>query len=150
MIDELAEHQRLVPVLQQFVQDVLEHGQLGAARSGVRQHQAGMAASPAQLHDLGQNLQRFLALVPVQFGQPGQRLLAQGFVQSHFLRAQLHPPQDLGARRQRLQHLRFQPAQDEGLDQFSEPVPRPRVLVPLDGGRETLVKICLLYTSRCV
>ena len=99
-----------------------------------------MTASPAQLHDLGENLEGLLLVGVVDLGESDQRLLAQGLVQGRLLRSQLHPAQNLGARRQRLQDLGFQPAQDKRLDQLLEPVSGRVIPIALDRHGEALVE----------
>ena len=44
MADELAEHQRLVVVAEQFLHQLQENVELGARQRRVRVHQTGMAA----------------------------------------------------------------------------------------------------------
>ena len=51
-----------------------------------------MAAGPAQLHDLGQNLHALLAgAASSAWASRSMRLLAQGLVEGRFAGAQFHP-----------------------------------------------------------
>jgi len=81
VIDELAEHQGFVPVVQQVVDDVAEGVQLGAGQGAVGQGQARVAAGPAQPHDLGEQLKPRLAGIGGRgLVQPFDGLLTQGLV----------------------------------------------------------------------
>ncbi len=120
VVDELAEHQHLVPVLEQVGRQAREGRQLAAGDAGAGRHQLGIAAGAAQPHHLGQDLDRLLSLGRLERGQLVEGLAPQRFVQRVFLGAQFHRDHDLGARRQLGQHLRLGAAQDEGRGQASQ------------------------------
>ena len=99
-----------------------------------------MAAGLAEPGDLGQDPHRFLPVGP-RFGfDPLQGLEPQGLVKGGFFLAQLHLQHHLGARRQFLQHLGFDAAEDEGLDQLFQPPSGLAVVEPLDGQGEAGVE----------
>ena len=104
MIDELAEYQHLVVVVQQFFQRFGKQGQFRTGDLAVVQHQPRMTAGPPQAHDFGEDLQVLGAPVAGvrQFldGPPPQR-----FVEGGLLVAQFDLQGDFGAWRQFIEHL---------------------------------------------
>ena len=99
-----------------------------------------MAAGLAQAGDLGQDAHALVAARPGLGVNPFQGLAAQGLVEGGLLRAQLHLEEHLGARRQLLEHLRLEAAEDERLDELFQPAAGLTVVVPFDGRGEALVE----------
>ena len=102
MRDELREHQHLVAVLQQLVEGLGEHGQLGTGRRRAFQHQLRVAARQPQTRQVCEHAQVGLAGAVGLGAVRGrrqfiQRALPQGLVQGRLLRRQLHVQGHLGA-----------------------------------------------------
>ncbi len=83
---------------------------------------------------------RWWPFAPALGLDPFQGLAAQGLVERGLLRAQFHLEEYLGARRQLLEHLRLEAAEDERLDEFLQPAAGLAVVVPFDGRGEALVE----------
>ena len=116
VVNELAEHQRLVAVLQQFFDYFGEGRQFAAGQPGAGHHQIGVTAKAPQPGDFRQHLQGFV--LPLRgVDQRLQGLLAQCLVVVRLFGRQRHLVGNLGARRQLIEHLAFQPAQNKRLDQ---------------------------------
>ena len=121
VVDELAEHEHLVAVFEQAIEQVREHGQLAALEAQFGRHQGRVAAGAAQPHHFGQDLDRLLALGRFQRGELLERLAPQRLVQRRLFLRQFDRQHDLGARWQFGQYLGLGAAQDEGLDKAPQP-----------------------------
>ncbi len=140
MAGELAKDQCLVPRFEQLVHHLAKDLQLARRYLAGRVNQLGIAAGPAQPHDLGKNLQ-----MPPGLGLAAlnvlQSLLTDGLVEGHFRLLHLHPQGDFGARRQLVQDLRLDPAEHERPDQLFELAPSGAVAVLFNRNAEAGVEL---------
>ena len=97
-----------------------------------------MAAGPAQLGDLGENVYAILAAAALlaELHERFQRALTHGFVEGALILGQLDLECDFRARRQFREHRALGSPQHERPDQGAQGVKRARVAVALDRRRE--------------
>ena len=139
VVNKLAEHQRLVAVVQQLANNLGKRCQLAAGQRAIGQDQRGVAAKAAQAGDFCQHLNSLLLIILAQLGQ---RLLAQCFVQMLLVAGQRHLVQNFRAGRQLGQHLGLGPAQDKRLHQGFQRLAGLAVAIG-NGGGKALVEALL-------
>ena len=143
VVGELTEHQRFVLAGHQLLHQALELFDLGARQAHLGHHQARVAGGAAQLHELGQHAHLRAFFVFGGLGHFFAGLAAQRLLQAALGLAGHHQVDDLGARRQVLQHLGLGAAQQKGRDDAAQPLAHGGVLLAFNGAGKALLELRL-------
>ena len=129
MADELAENEGLVPVVQQFLDNIAENFHFRAGNLYFLCYQTTVAAGKSEFHNFCQDFYMPVSFRSMNVQEPGHRFLAQGFVKDCLLLVELHLQYDFRFWRQLFENLGLNSPQNIGRYQFLQPQPCLPVIV---------------------